>query len=695
MRRLSRLAIPAALGLLFALLPGTASAHHSEDSPPSSTCDLGNGVKHVIYVVFDNTHFTRDNPNVPSDLEQMPHLLNFLRGQGTLLTNEHTPLIAHTATDILTSLTGVYGDRMGVPISNTFRYYNPNGTTGFGVSFAYWTAPLFDPFASTPTDTTFNMLTAQGKNAPAPWVPFTRAGCNVGGVSTANIELENTGIDIPTVFGAGSPQAIEAAADPAQATGDFVGIAIHCAKDSSMCSNSPNARPDLLPDEPRGYSGYQGLFGHKYVAPAIGGVTAMDGTPITAFPGFDQMPANNTLGYIANMQEHGVPVTYGYISDAHAGHGTFPNRPFGPGEADYVAQLKQYDDAFASFFDNLQKHGIDRSNTVFAFTSDEGDHLIAGPASPDGCDGVNVPCTYAQIGEVSGNLNGLIRSENPTQIFATFKVHSDSAPNVYVDGNPRPTDAAARDLERAAGTITAVNPYTGVTETVSNSLADRSEMNLLHMHTHDANRDPTFTMFAKPDYFLFAGAPNCNSGCISINPAFNWNHGDIAPEINTTWLGFVGPGVAQRGEDNSVWTDHADIRPTMLSLVGLRDDYMHQGRVISQIMGENHEGDSRRQSDQGLNELGAIYKQINAPVGQLSLDSLAFATQATLSGTSTSDEAYSEADARIAGWTTRRNELAQRMEVILNGGEFDSENVGSLIEHARDLLNEVHAAATE
>ena len=43
---------------------------------PSTTCNLGNGVKHVISLVFDNVHFSRDNPNVPSDLEQMPHLLS-------------------------------------------------------------------------------------------------------------------------------------------------------------------------------------------------------------------------------------------------------------------------------------------------------------------------------------------------------------------------------------------------------------------------------------------------------------------------------------------------------------------------------------------------------------------------------------------------------------------------------------------
>ena len=41
-----------------------------------STCQLNsaNGaIQHVIYIQFDNTHFTRDNPNVPSDLEQTPN----------------------------------------------------------------------------------------------------------------------------------------------------------------------------------------------------------------------------------------------------------------------------------------------------------------------------------------------------------------------------------------------------------------------------------------------------------------------------------------------------------------------------------------------------------------------------------------------------------------------------------------------
>ena len=53
------------------------------------------------------------------------------------------------------------------------------------------------PPATASTPVTPNTIT------PAPWVPFTRAGCDVGDFSTANVELENTAVDIPKVFGVG------------------------------------------------------------------------------------------------------------------------------------------------------------------------------------------------------------------------------------------------------------------------------------------------------------------------------------------------------------------------------------------------------------------------------------------------------------------------------------------------------------
>src|SRR5947209_13312315 len=222
--RVAGMAMLLAILLAYGGLPGLTSRialAATNTALSGNSCDLqsaGGNIHHVIYIQFDNTHFTRDNPNVPSDLEQMPHLLNFIENNGVMLSKHYTPLIAHTATDILTSITGVYGDRMGVPVSNSFRYFNPNGTSNLGVSFAYWTDPIYDPTTATPSDTQYNMLTANGQNAPAPWVPYTRAGCNVGQVAMANTVLENIGTDIPTVFGANSPQAAEVKANPNLAT---------------------------------------------------------------------------------------------------------------------------------------------------------------------------------------------------------------------------------------------------------------------------------------------------------------------------------------------------------------------------------------------------------------------------------------------------------------------------------------------
>src|SRR5439155_11748175 len=95
-RKLSNLA--AALSVV-----ATAFAVGSGGAPPvaasSGGCQLNSAkgqIQHVIYIQFDNTHFTRDNPNIPSDLEQMPNLLNFIEGNGVLLSNHHTPLISHT-----------------------------------------------------------------------------------------------------------------------------------------------------------------------------------------------------------------------------------------------------------------------------------------------------------------------------------------------------------------------------------------------------------------------------------------------------------------------------------------------------------------------------------------------------------------------------------------------------------------------
>jgi hypothetical protein len=690
-----------------------------------STCALNsaNGsIKHVIYVQFDNTHFQRDNPNVPSDLEQMPNLLNFIKSNGTLVTNDHTVLISHTATGILSSLTGNYPDRFGQPVSNSFRYFKTDGTTRTGVSFAYWTAPLFDPAGST-TDTTPEMINEHGLISPAPWVPYTRAGCDVGAVATANTVLENTAIDIPTVFGSGSPEAQEVVSDPGQAFADFVGIGVHCAQGSSVCAAANNGKPDLLPDEPGGYAGHNGLFGAKYVNPVIkpsgpmtdlSGNVIQDATGHVGFPGFDGMEATVSLSWVAQMQEAGIPITYAYISDAHDGHGTSGNVHFayGPGEAGYVQQLHDYDRAFGQFFNRLAADGINKSNTLFVFTVDEGDHFVGDAPSNPGCNGVTVACTYNRVGEINGDLRRMIYTQFGDSTL--FSVHSDDAPSVYVNGTASQpirdqTDAIVRSLEREMAGLHWLNPYTGsVQNNIMVALADHTGMKALHMVTADPFRTPTFTPFADPDWFFFAtsGTPPATcatpDACAFIpartNQSFAWNHGDIQDEIASTWAGLVGPGVQNQGVNASVWTDHTDWRPTMLSLLGLEDDYVQDGRVVTEVLAASANPQSLRLHRGVIQQLAAAYKQLNAPFGTFSMAVLKKSTEA-LASNATGDADYTNIENQIASWTSQRDALATTIKNTLadsefNGVQLDVHNAQSLINKAHALINEVVAAAS-
>lgn len=696
--------IACALAALLAVT--TASAYAAGGSP--TTCRLGSAdhpLTHIVYLQFDNVHLRRDNPNVPSDLEQMPNLLHFLEDQGTLLTNHHTPLISHTSVDITTSLTGVYGDKFGFSIGNSFGIFQ-NGVASFQSSFAYWTDITVDGLPQ--------MVDQRGKIHPAPWVPFTRAGCDVGAFSIANIEFENVTSDINNVFGPTSPQAAEAKANPAKAIADFEGIAIHCAVGSRLCAKS--AAPDLLPDEPGGYNGFSALFGNASVQPQIapgGPITDLDGNVIAdsngnpGFPGFDPT-ASQTLGYVASMLEGGVPVVYMYIADAHDNQGQSISgvnpsveETFGPGEQGYVNQLAAYNNAFGKFFARLSKDGITKDNTLFVITADENDHFVGGPPSPANCDGVHMPCTYAKKGEVDADLSLVYATEFADT--TSFRVHSDSAPTFYINGNPGQTQLATRNLEREAGVMLGFDPpagLNGTTNNVAQALADQAEQKLLHMITFDPNRTPNFILFANPDYFLSASgktSPNCMpqsnaASCFAEGTGFAWNHGDFQNQITHTWLGIVGPGVHQLGRFGEIFTDHTDIRPTIISVAGLHDDYMHDGRVIFEVIDDNVLPSSVTSQRDALSKLAEAYKDINAPRGVLGARTLSgISTTALKSGNAMNDATYTALEAKLSSLTANRDKIAGSMIQILEGAAFDGKQVDSqeieqLVDQANDLL---------
>jgi hypothetical protein len=772
-------------------------------------CQLGNGIQHVIELTFDNVHFNRDNPNVLSDLEQMPALENFITQNGTLLSNNYTPLIAHTADDSLTNYTGLYGDRHGQPITNSYETF-VNGTPVSKSSFAYWTGTYNqDGFPNMPYSPMVPAAGAPASTPPAPWVPFTRAGCNVGDVSTANMVLENTNPDIQNFFGVGSPEDQQTQADTDsfkdQETNDYLGLGVHCAAGDAFCASamavkynqttpSHTAVTDSLPDEPGGYNGFQALFGHRYLTPQLkgaansgmnrifgngdsfpifdssGNLTDLNGVTMKGafrtqpgnqftpgFPGFGPISAAQTLAYVADMQETGVPVTYGYISDVHerknaAGSAqsgctnpsTAASPAEGPADPCDVQNLQNYNTAFTKFFQRLADDGITAANTLFIITADEGDHFAGSNASravQPSCSGTpdttTYSCNYAtvggvpRIGEQQVDVHGLlIHQENNSTPF-----YNESQGNsIYINGQPGPNDTLTRQMEHDFFSATANDVFDGnVQENITQYMADPTTEQLLHFVNADPARTPTFTLFPKPDFFFTIGANDiaasggkppvldgCAAGttqanaavnCLSTNQSFAWDHGYYAPEIDNTWLGLVGPGVAHKGIDGSsagagpnsddgansnpqlvtpssntgTWADHTDTRPTLMALTGLKDDYTEDGRVLTEDL-TIHPGQT---GDKRFEPLAVCYKQLNSSVGQFGTDVLTADTAALKTGSGSNDQQYVDVSSQIKSLGAERDALATTIKNSLFNAEFNNTpipNGSSELAHCNNVL---------
>jgi hypothetical protein len=694
-------------GLLALGLVSSAHAQCQLNSPSGK-------IKHVVYVEFDNVHFTRDNPNVPSDLEQMPNLLNFIKQNGALDTGDYTVLISHTANGILSTQTGLYSDNHGIFIANSFGDFAPNGNGLFPSSFFYWTDLVSDITPAT-ADNSFALTTPTGQNVPAPWVPFTRAGCDVGAFSTANIVLERQPFDVKKVFGANSTQAAETGSNQ---TNDFIGAAIHCSIGSTLCTPQNNAVADLLPDEPGSYSGYQALFGLKYIAPALGGFNDYSGNALTGFGqlNFNPQPSQ-TLAVVETMLKKGIPVVFAYIADAHdnqEGAKLSTARTFGPGEAAYVKQLSDYNAAFGTFFANLKAAGIDQSNTLFIFTPDEGDHFSGAAPAPANCDGAkivdgavvpDIPCTYGVngVGELNYDLNFAVANAGNS---TPFTYHFDDAATVYVQGKPLTNAPVVRQLEKTMAGLSTVNPQTGLPESLlgtglgsslQGAIVDQVGQKLLHMSSaSDPNRDPTFTFFGDPNFFF------STTGKLDpvVGTGFAWNHGDVQPEIARTFIGMVGPGVRPIGvtQPTDFFTDHTDVRPTMMYLLGLKDDYQHDGRVVLEMIEPNTLSGSLHAHSDTLLQLGQIYKQINAPFGSLAQSTLTVSTFA-IQSTSDNDAVYNALESHIASWTSQRDALAPQIKQLLAGAQFNGQSINEqqakqLISSSQALLDAASACAS-
>jgi len=224
------------------------------------------------------------------------------------------------------------------------------------------------------------------------------------------------------------------------------------------------------------------------------------------------------------------------------------------------------------------------------------------------------------------------------------------------------------------------------------------------MQTNDPLRTPTYSIFPVPDYFFGTSGAN-----LSVNPNFAYDHGYYSPNIDVTWVGMAGPGVAVRGLDGpqpafgnesqdpnsthtvpeasalGTWVEEASIRPTMIYLAGLKDDYQPDGHVITQALA------SVPTALQATEDLASGYDQINSSVGQLATDTLIGDTKALASGSSADDSAFGAEQETLAQLADDRDAAATKIRQTLSdaaAGQMPNHGeIQSGLAHVKELLN--------
>jgi hypothetical protein len=218
-------------------------------------------------------------------------------------------------------------------------------------------------------------------------------------------------------------------------------------------------------------------------------------------------------------------------------------------------------------------------------------------------------------------------------------------------------------------------------------------MKLLHMVTASAARTPTFTMFGNDNYFFETGDGTAcakQSDCVFVGPGFAWNHGDFQRDITRSWAAMVGPGVQALGRHDAVFSDHTDVRPTMIALLGLKDDYVHDGRVLAEWVEQQALPSGIRRGRENFVELAEVYKQLNAPLGDLGRASLVYANRSITD----TDKVYARYLDKIEDITEERNRLANDIKAVLDAAAFggrsvDDDSEGDLGRRAKALIDRV------
>jgi hypothetical protein len=232
------------------------------------------------------------------------------------------------------------------------------------------------------------------------------------------------------------------------------------------------------------------------------------------------------------------------------------------------------------------------------------------------------------------------------------------------------------------------------------------------MITADPDRTAGVVGFGAEDHFIstqtltFNNSSSCNrfpaaTDATCLSNGFIWLHGNFAPDINNTWAAIVGPGVVHKGVDAVTFVDHADLRPTMMTLLCLQDAYVHEGRAVLEDLKNSALPDATVDNRGDLTSLGRTFKQLNAPVGVFGKAAIDIST-AAIKGNAAR---YSSLENQLTNLVAERDALVTRMETVLDKipgcagtaadahrGDRDNhgdENIEQLNERGKALLDEI------
>jgi hypothetical protein len=113
--------------------------------------------------------------------------------------------------------------------------------------------------------------------------------------------------------------------------------------------------------------------------------------------------------------------------------------------------------------------------------------------------------------------------------------------------------------------------------------------------------------------------------------------------------------------------DHTDVRPTLLALVGLKDDYVSDGRVLTEVLTRA----PKATDNPGFLALAQCYKQLNSSVGLFGTDVIKADTAALASGSTANDQQYQQLETQLQRLGTVRDQLAATIKGELNNAEFN------------------------